>query len=772
MGAKKNKSPQGCGLGASEKKRTGEERFLMGDCNTARDHASASMIRMATQASGRAKKTNERESVRSVLEKTQTSPHLALERDRVLAVLADHGKDEVDPTDPRKRTFYQVAKLRMPVLLPQVDCPAGTPRARMPFQYHNGLYLFDVDEDMQQGDLEVVLEDLVSWPHMIITAKSVSQEALWCVARGPGALDQRHFRHYRDQVMERLPQSVRDHTPKKGQKELSRMRYWSGDPDAIPGAGATLALDPPSGRVYEAPGWEKRTARGETKGPPELEEDAPGKTPAQKRTRTRTRNKVSEDLQAIPLPDGDSHDEWVRCGFALITADIEFFSEGLAFRGRDLFTRWTNRNAHAASTKPDRANDQYSRLRGEFSVEKACGDWRGYIRQRAAEARSAAESTPDGSGKTRQERTTHERTTEGEQPRDWQWAMDPESAAIRLLHFASHYILGVRDLEAAQKTGWRVLTTRTGVWEKDESQLRALLRDSAARWGEDAVKASRDGLISTKKEDRIHRYRREMRRRAVREDVISQIPTMLNIFLRCPAERPDGLLLAVPSDLDPAGYLGAPNGVVALKDGHMLGFDTGREKLVTRSIPDPYDPTTPLTPEVQRMLKLLEDDVREAWWNGWGFGLWRDPGRRFYVAVSEGTGTGKSTSLQAFAKAIGDQKGQYGGVFSPDAFAFTRTIIKNSHTSGTLDLYGPAHAIGGELTGHQIDTGDMNRVASGNDAAQPREVGQPSRYTGAATATMWWSANINRFRGTFEITDQALAARICLLKWERETDGG
>ena len=63
-------------------------------------------------------------------------------------------------------------------------------------------------------------------------------------------------------------------------------------------------------------------------------------------------------LAAIPLEDGTGHPDWIRAGYALCAADVNW----PGFRGRDLFCDWTLSNAHSGSTKPDRADEQYSEL--------------------------------------------------------------------------------------------------------------------------------------------------------------------------------------------------------------------------------------------------------------------------------------------------------------------------------------------------------------------------------------------------------------------------
>ena len=352
---------------------------------------------------------------------------------------------------------------------------------------------------------------------------------------------------------------------------------------------------------------------------------------------------------------------------------------------------------------------------------------------------------------------------------DWRWDPTPAAAAIRLLRRHSKHILCVRHQETDRTVGWWFLTTNErshGVWSADQGVLKNLLVDSVVSWSREAAAAWGRDELPKERFRAIQNFIPLVKRTSVQQDIIRQLDFAV-IHLQDQWLTPDGLLVVSSQELDPSGYIGTPNGVVRLEEGKFLDFETARRTLITRTIPDECDLSAPLTPEVEMLLEDLDEDVRECWWDGWAFGLWRNPSRRYYVCLSSETGAGKSTALATFNGALGRGRGQYAGEFSPDTFAVTRAVIKSGHHAGKIGIYGPAHSIGKELSSQlHIDTGDLNSASSGIDWESPRDVGEKSSYTGAATATMWFSSNYSRFQGgMFEIHDNTLADRICLLKW-------
>ena len=296
-----------------------------------------SSIRIAHIPNIRSRSVQGTLSVTKVLEATRTSTNLRDLTEQVQDVLARHGRKGVDPSDPKKRSYYDTAREEMRVLLPGVDCPPKTRRAGMSYLYHNERYPFDVDIDVDPAQLSVIRDALAVWPHTCIVARSVSHEALWTVAHGPKADSQGEFEHYHRELIAQLPDVVRPHVA-EGQHELARPRFWPWDPEAIMGADVQADLPP-----MQPPPNEGGGADGRQNG----HDDA-----SAERARARSA------LQNIPLGPDTYGKIWLPIGMALVNADLQF---GPHFDGCGLFVEWSTRASPPGSTKPGRALETYQK---------------------------------------------------------------------------------------------------------------------------------------------------------------------------------------------------------------------------------------------------------------------------------------------------------------------------------------------------------------------------------------------------------------------------
>ena len=297
-----------------------------------------SSIRIAHIPNIRSRSVQGTLSVTKVLEATRTSTNLRDLTEQVQDVLARHGRKEVDPSDPDKRSYYDTARDWIPALLPGVDCPDGTPRAGMAHRFHNSRYPFDVDRDLPLERLSVVRDALATWPYTTLLARSISHTALWVVAHGPKADSQEELRHYHGELIALLPDAVRLHVA-GGQNDLVRPRYWPWDPEAIMGADVQADLLPPPPPLTESGGAADQHTRKDENA---LEE----------------RERAWSALEHIPLGPDTYSEVWLPIGMALVNADTQF---GEQFDGCGLFLDWTARASHPGSTKPGRAPETYRR---------------------------------------------------------------------------------------------------------------------------------------------------------------------------------------------------------------------------------------------------------------------------------------------------------------------------------------------------------------------------------------------------------------------------
>ena len=263
-----------------------------------------SATRIAHIARVRSRKIQGTMSGQAILEATRTSTNLRRHTERVQEVLAQYGEHTVDPSDPKGRTYYDIASQTMPALIPGVDCPDGPPRAGIDCRYHSGCYAIEVNKDLTPELLPIVRQVLEQWPHTTLVSRSVSHQALWALLHGPRATSDHECTHYQQVLMEMLPDSVRPHVA-EAPSDLTRARHWAWDPDAVKGPDIEAVLYPPPdpdephhGTNGEVPpvysmamanGWRARRRRSDAAGGATPE--SPGETANQ-----RSRVSVGTDL--------------------------------------------------------------------------------------------------------------------------------------------------------------------------------------------------------------------------------------------------------------------------------------------------------------------------------------------------------------------------------------------------------------------------------------------------------------------------------------------
>ena len=356
----------------------------------------------------------------------------------VAAVLAKYGKDEKDPNDPRNRTYYGNAKNRLPALLPSVLAPAGTPRAGLPHQFHSGLYIGDLDciPSGMPADEEaaVVVEETLALldkhPPVVGYGHSASAHA-WVMLAGPRAEDTQTHRHYLAAILNGMPEIAREICSMSGQNNLDRLRYMYPDPAARYRSNWIRAeLPPPRARTTTP----RRSGRGDESASQRqarmqaiMEKNKVAPRPLTTEGMAMKKAEVRDALAAIPLEDGTGHTDWIRAGYALCAADVNW----PGFGGRQLFVEWTRTNAYSGSTKPARADEQYSELERTRSTTLTIGPlfdlarshgWNGMTGETNREADPAqpssepTEPTADqkkGGGKKSQRRSQSEKSVAG-----------------------------------------------------------------------------------------------------------------------------------------------------------------------------------------------------------------------------------------------------------------------------------------------------------------------------------------------------------------------
>ena len=228
------------------------------------------------------------------------------------------------------------------------------------------------------------------------------------------------------------------------------------------------------------------------------------------------------------------------------------------------------------------------------------------------------------------------------------WDTTPDADCMRALRMHGDKLLCVK-YEGAHMTlrivtaGWR--------WSEDPDAIGKLVGDAALQWAGDALRAKG---ISLRQTGEIARYAKKLRSDEGRQKALRSVGRVVERW-RHDGALPNGLKVVKTGELDRDGrYLGAPNGIIDLDTGALLTGVEARSKLVTRQVPDPYDPNA-THPDVDRLLGHLPEESRSFLVNALSHALRGKVSRRFYVLLGPPAG-GKSTLLEAVTAALGDVK--------------------------------------------------------------------------------------------------------------------
>ena len=265
-------------------------------------------------------------------------------------VLLEHGRDTVAPPGlqrrgrygkPEKLTYYQIARSKnLAAVLFPTQAPEGSRRRGMS-GHATGAFVYDLDQDVT--DVDELRAACIAWPHTRIVATSVSGEGLWLVLRGPVTTTRAEYSAAHMALFLLVPEHIRRHIAEH-QANLDRLRYISSvaavfyNPDAPEVPDVDFAVNV---------GEDQSSGKGESGG------QRPTSWPVKAIT---AREKARKILQKVLLPD-DSHGIWVGNCFSLVDGDRIY---GAEFDGRGIFIEGTAAAAYSDSTKPGRADAQYT----------------------------------------------------------------------------------------------------------------------------------------------------------------------------------------------------------------------------------------------------------------------------------------------------------------------------------------------------------------------------------------------------------------------------
>ena len=196
----------------------------------------------------------------------------------------------------------------------------------------------------------------------------------------------------------------------------------------------------------------------------------------------------------------------------------------------------------------------------------------------------------------------------------------------------------------------------TGLLERRPEEFGVRLWESRTRYLQEARDACNRGEIT---KDDFQSCVRDAKRMGSADGLRAVADSLLVAYrvLERDDAVPDGLELVDQADIDADGrFLGAPDGIVDLSSGRLLSISEARHTLVSRTIPDPFDPEA-RDPDVDTLLAHLGEEDRERLLNAVAYALKGLPSDRMYIFDG---GRSRDVLLTALRSALGP--GYAGGV--------------------------------------------------------------------------------------------------------------
>ena len=176
-------------------------------------------------------------------------------------------------------------------------------------------------------------------------------------------------------------------------------------------------------------------------------------------------------------------------------------------------------------------------------------------------------------------------------------------------------------------------------------------------------------------------------------------------------------------------YLGAPNGVIDLRDeGRLLKGQEARSTFVTRTrspTPTILNATAPRSR--CKLTEHLPKPLSGYLWDSFGYALLGSPDRRFFTLVGE-KGGAKTTLLEAVIAALGSVKARgYAMTVEGRVLTIDKTNYANSHQGGLFGVQ-DARVVGASEWPEkvQLNVSLLNRL-SGGDSLNLRDVGEKAQ---------------------------------------------
>lgn len=330
------------------------------------------------------------------------------------------------------------------------------------------------------------------------------------------------------------------------------------------------------------------------------------------------------------------------------------------------------------------------------------------------------------------EREPYEWETDGEET----WETTQRADLSRMMRLHAGELLALDGIEG----DWELLADGgNGVWRRNRAHLQELLHDTRVAF-EQAAAEARD-TVTEKLFAEITKWRFSRQYTVTHAKAFSSIGEIFRRW-RSYSTLPPELSYATPELLDADGrYLGAPNGVVDLQTGALLTGEQARACLVTRQLPDAYEPDAEnredARTDVEKLFAHLPAEERDWLLRCVASALWGNPNRRVYRVVGA-PGGGKTTLLNALVNALGEYAGN-----APEGLLSDKAAYEKTGPQPELELLGVCRVLIISDPVNALNPERLKRI-SGGDYFTYRALYSNTVVSRRASATVFMAANYGR----------------------------
>ena len=336
----------------------------------------------------------------------------------------------------------------------------------------------------------------------------------------------------------------------------------------------------------------------------------------------------------------------------------------------------------------------------------------------------------------------------------------PVSEAKRLIDTYPHRLLITWDKDQVPELYG---DNGKGCWSRRATDLTDYISEAAKAWAKDATAAYVQGQIPLGDHRMATAWAKRSQGQAGWNDCLAAVGVAFKNLEREHSPNLRRITEADKAALDiQLDYLGAPNGVIDLNTGELLTGAPARNKLVTRTVPDAYNPDA-THPAIENLLAHLPEDNRNWILDALGYALRGNPSRRIYVLEGK-TGGGKTTLLNAARACLGVVGGGgYGYGLMDNALVTDYRANANAHSAHLVNFPLGRIATATDLPNRKLDSGLLKRL-SGNEPIAARDVGEKADPERLATATLFIAMNPGGLEN-LDLTDEALFDRVRVLPY-------